>query len=257
MSPEMEEAPPCGADGERGGPGGLARRLYEQGSPTATLEAITQTVLDTVPGAEYAGVTVVESRRRLRTVAATGELVKHIDQAQYRTMQGPCLDALWVEPLISMPDVRAEQRWPQFTAAARRYGLGSMLSLRLFAAGRQMGSLNLYATSPRAFGDESIDTSRAFVTHAAGALASAERIGHLEQALAHRDVIGQAKGILMERHKITADHAFQLLVNASQHAHRKLYEIARDVSDSGMEPLDFIPRAQGGKESGTRAHPNL
>ena len=246
MSSEVEEAPLAEAEAERGELSVLARRLHEQGSPTATLEAITHTVLGTVPGAEYAGVTVVESKKRLRTVAATGELVSRIDQAQYRTMQGPCLDALWVEPLISMPDVRAERRWPKFTAVAHRQGLGSMLSLRLFAAGRHMGSLNLYATSAHAFSDESIDTSRAFVTHAAVALASAERIAHLEHALAHRDVIGQAKGILMERHKITADQAFQVLVAASQQAHRKLHEIARDVSDSGMEPLDLIKRAPGG-----------
>ena len=128
MSPEVEEVPPSAT--ERGELSELARRLHEQESPIATLEAITHTVLGTVPGAEYAGVTVVESKQRLRTVAATGELVTRIDQAQYRTGQGPCLDALWVEPLISMPDLRAEQRWPKFTAAVQRHGLGSMLSLQ-------------------------------------------------------------------------------------------------------------------------------
>jgi GAF domain-containing protein len=219
----------------------LSPLLHEQQSPAAML----QTVLHTVSGAEFAGLTVVEPKQRLRTVAATDELVTRIDQAQYRTMQGPCLDALWVEPVVSMPDIRAEQRWPKFTDAVHRYGLRSMLSLRLFTANRQPSSLNLYATSPRAFSDESIDTGRAFVTHAAVAWASAERIAQLQHALAHRDIIGQAKGILMERHKITADQAFQLLVTASQNAHRKLHEIARDVSDSGIEPLDLIPRAPG------------
>src|SRR5690348_4994155 len=100
MSSEVEETPLAEAEAERGELSMLARLLHEQGSPTATLEAITHTVLGTVPGAEYAGVTVVDSKKRLRTVAATGDLVTRIDQAQYRTMQGPCLDALWVEPLV-------------------------------------------------------------------------------------------------------------------------------------------------------------
>jgi len=61
-------------------------------------------------------------------------------------------------------------------------------------------------------------------------------VEHLERALASRDVIGQAKGILMERFKITADEAFEMLLTASQHANRKLSTLAEELAATGVWP---------------------
>jgi GAF domain-containing protein len=216
--------------------GDLARKLQQQPSEVATLEAMTHSVVGTLPGAEYAGVTLVHQRREVETVAATDPLVELIDAAQYETGQGPCLDALWESETVQMSDVDAESRWPQFTLRARGHGVRSMLSTRLFVHADRLGALNTYAASPDAFPDEALDVIRLLATHAAVALASARKINQLSHAVATRDVIGQAKGILMERHKVTADEAFNLLVQASQHSHLKLREVAERLTETGRTP---------------------
>jgi hypothetical protein len=57
----------------------------------------------------------------------------------------------------------------------------------------------------------------------------AEEVAQLREALESRDVIGQAKGILMERHGIGADEAFARLVQMSQSGNVKLREIAENL----------------------------
>jgi ribosomal protein S13 len=56
----------------------------------------------------------------------------------------------------------------------------------------------------------------------------AQRTDHLRAALLNRDVIGQAKGIIMERYNIDADAAFSTLKRISQAQNMKLHEVARN-----------------------------
>jgi AmiR/NasT family two-component response regulator len=72
-----------------------------------------------------------------------------------------------------------------------------------------------------------------FATLAAIALAEAQRTDQLHTALRNRDIIGQAKGILVERHRITADEAFALLSQASQDVNMKLTAVARNLAETG------------------------
>jgi AmiR/NasT family two-component response regulator len=51
--------------------------------------------------------------------------------------------------------------------------------------------------------------------------------------LVNRDVIGQAKGILMERFKITAEQAFDVLAKVSQDTNRKVSAVAEDLTRTG------------------------
>jgi AmiR/NasT family two-component response regulator len=73
-----------------------------------------------------------------------------------------------------------------------------------------------------------------FAAHAAVAMAEARQLEHLTRAMATRDVIGQAKGILMERHKLTADQAFGVLTKASQQTNVKLIDVALALTDTGL-----------------------
>jgi AmiR/NasT family two-component response regulator len=72
-----------------------------------------------------------------------------------------------------------------------------------------------------------------FATHAAVALADAQKLDDLKQALANRDVIGQAKGILMERFKLDADQAFSLLTRISQDRNVKVHTLATEIAHTG------------------------
>jgi ANTAR domain-containing protein len=112
-----------------------------------------------------------------------------------------------------------------------------MLSFQLYVVGDNLGALNLYSREPAAFDDESEHVGLLFASHATVAMAGAQRNEQLNRALGTRDLIGQAKGILMERHKLTAEQAFMLLVRASQASHMKLRDIAEQLTTMGELPI--------------------
>ena len=119
-----------------------------------------------------------------------------------------------------------------------------MLCLQLFVHEDTLGALDLLAHQESAFTDDSEHIGLLLASHAAIAVADAQKLGHAAIALANRDIIGQAKGILMERFKITADQAFELLAKVSQDTNRKLSAIAEDLARTGT----WTPRPGPGRE---------
>ena len=126
-------------------------------------------------------------------------------------------------------DIGEELRWPRFAPAMTGLGVRSMLSFRLFLASDTLGVLNLFSSRARAFDSESQHVGELLATHAAVALAGSQAEAQLETALNTRDLIGTAKGIVAERHQITTEHAFRLLVATSQNTNVKLAEVARSL----------------------------
>ncbi|MGZ3145811.1 GAF and ANTAR domain-containing protein [Lentzea chajnantorensis] len=214
----------------------IARALQQQHGEQETMDAIVHAAAGTIPGAEHAGIMTVLGRREIRTVATTGDLPCEVDQAQLASGEGPCLTALYDEKIVSVPDVAGDDRWPVFTGKAADLEVGSMLSFQLFVQDEDLGALNLYSARTGAFDDESQHVGSLFAGHAAIALASAQERSQLSAAVATRDLIGQAKGILMERHQITADQAFAVLTRASQHTNLKLRDIAEQLTRTRRLP---------------------
>jgi cell division protein FtsL len=153
------------------------------------------------------------------------------------------LDAIYVEQTVRVSNMAGEDRWPEFAKRATQLGVGSMLSFQLYVVGDNLGALNLYNREPDAFDDESEHVGLLFASHAAVAMVGAQRNEQLNRAMGTRDLIGQAKGILMERHKLTAEQAFLLLVRASQATHTKLRDIAEQLTTMGQLPIgeDAVP----------------
>jgi AmiR/NasT family two-component response regulator len=101
---------------------------------------------------------------------------------------------------------------------------------------RQPGSVVERDRSPGAFEEACEQIGLLFASHAAVALAGAQHEGHLKAGMRNRDVIGQAKGILMERYKIDAQQAFAVLSRVSQEMNRKLADVAAELAGSGELP---------------------
>ncbi len=214
-----------------------ARRLQqEHGDVESTLQAITDSAITVVPNVEACSISYVIERRKIEPRAWTSELPKTIDALQERLGQGPCLDAVWEEQVVRVNDVAADQRWPRFAKYASREGVGAMLCYQLLVEGGQLGGLNLYARTPGAFDDESQEIGLMLASHAAVALAGAEHEEDLRIGMGSRDLIGQAKGILMERYQLTADQAFGVLRRVSQETNRKLADIAAELTDTRAVP---------------------
>jgi GAF domain-containing protein len=216
--------------------GRIARTLQEEhGNVERTLYSITTGAVRTVLGAEFASISLV-TRHQVHCRGATSTLAEEIDSLQTEYDQGPCLDSLREHSTVRVDDLATEKRWPRFAVEACRRGAGSLLSFPLFTDGANFGALNLYARVPQAFGAGSENVGQIFASHAAIALSAARQEENLRHALDGRDLIGQAKGILMERHRLTAAQAFELLVRTSTHTNRKLFDIADELTSTGALP---------------------
>lgn len=126
-----------------------------------------------------------------------------------------------------------EQRWPRFVQRAAEAGASSMLTFQLYVEADNLGALNLYGSQPHAFDDESEDVGLLFASHAAVAFADVQKLDQLNQAIDSRDLIGKAKGILMERYQLNADQAFRVLTRLSSHQNRKLRDLAAEIAHTG------------------------
>jgi len=113
-------------------------------------------------------------------------------------------------------------------ARAREAGVGAVLALDVSCAAVR-GALVLYAPRAEAFDATSRATAALFADYVAVALAAQARIDAMTSALSQRDVIGQAKGILMAREGLDAEGAFAHLAHASQQRNVKLVQVAREL----------------------------
>ena len=226
----------------------ISRELYSARTVKETLRRVVAFSVETVEGCSGAGISFVQGEN-IVTPVWTEPKVLEVDTMQYRTGQGPCLDAIAQRETFYADDLLTDPRWPTFGQMAAEAGMRSLLSFCLFGE-KTLGALNLYARFPRAFGATDRAKGLIYATHAGVALAAAadledandalsvevERLENLHGALASRQVIGRAEGILMQRELITADQAFDLLRRASQQLNTKLREVAQVVVDTGDIP---------------------
>lgn len=211
----------------------VARSLAGEDTLEATLQRIVEQAVQTVRGAEFASMSLIRARKEVTTVTATDDVCRRVDEVQYETGQGPCLDAIWDEETVLVNDLSATDRWPEFSARAATIGVCSILAFRLFLHEDRMGALNLYASEPGSFTDECRHLGAAFAAHAAVAWDHAREAEGLRAANDTRALIGQAQGVLMAQRKITPDAAFALLRGASQRRNVKLRDLAQEVVDTG------------------------
>ena len=235
VPPNTRPADPRAGDGLAAKLGDLARSLQSE-DEEAILHHMVRAAIDLVPGADEASISLVVGRRRIESRAPSSDLPRQVDALQSSTGQGPCLDAAYKQRTVKVADMSTERRWPAFAKGALALGAGSMLSFQLFVVGDTLGALNLYSRKANAFNDESEHAGLLVAAHAAVAFAEAQKSTQLHGALSNRDVIGQAKGILMERYKITADQAFVLLARASSDTNVKLVRAAEQLCSTGELP---------------------
>ena len=215
----------------------VARWLQrEHASVDRTLEAITTAAVRIVPGVQFAGLTLLTGSGTVEHRAGTDPVVQKLDAAQAQLGAGPSISAIRGQRTVRVDDISGERRWPEYTPVAAELGIAGLLSFPLFVAGHDAGALNLYATRPHAFHAAAEAYGLIFATHATLALAGSQRESQLRTGLNTRDMIGMAKGILIERFKITPDVSFRVLARLSQHSNIKLRDIAEAIVTTGDVP---------------------
>ena len=221
-----------------------ARSLQGQTSPQQVMNGVVNLARSMVPGADEATITMVRKDRHCYSAAATSSLASDFDVLQDETGEGPCLDAIWQQETVRVDDLASDPRWPVLGPRAAERGVHSMLCLQLFVHRDTLGALDLLAHATSAFTDESEHVGLLLASHAAIAAADAHHFENVSSALVNRDIIGQAKGILMERFKITSDQAFAVLARVSQDTNRKVSAVAEDLARTGL----WNPGSRGGQD---------
>jgi GAF domain-containing protein len=183
-----------------------------------------------IPGAQYAGITVTRNHKHIDTPAATHKWPILLDEIQQLHREGPCLTAAWEEKTIHVADLEADDRFPLYRRdVLEQTPIRSVMSFQLFIVGETMGALNVYAEQPRVFGQPSRDIGLIFAAHSSVAWNAARREEQFRQALASRDTIGQAKGMIMERYSVDAVQAFEVLRKLSQDSNVPLVRVAAEL----------------------------
>jgi len=220
----------------------LGRLSFAEHSLDSVLQRVTALAAGVLPGEPVISLTILTGRTPA-TVAATGELAQQLDQTQYRLASGPCLAAATTGRTAEIVDTRASTEWPEFAAEAAAAGCDSVLSFPLPVREKVSGAMNVYARQFSA-GDEDVRRLVArFADYAVVPVSNmylyesaVERAEHLATALDSRAVIDQAKGILMERFKLTPDQAFQALTRVSMETNTKVRDIAERFVATGELP---------------------
>lgn len=204
------------------------------------LTQIAQIAKRVLAGASEVSVTLIE-RGRPRTAAYTSRLALELDETQYAVGRGPCLAAAADGNEVAIADMAEESRFDGFSEAAAAAGVHSSLSLPLPMQERVIGALNIYSTAHGMFDQQDADNARTFAGYAAVAVHNAQTLAssraltaQMQDAMATRAVIEQAKGILMGQRRCTADEAFELLKGISQDTNRKLRDVAQALVDSAV-----------------------
>ena len=219
----------------------VARSLFLADSVGDSLARAVDLSVVTIEACEFAGAFLLEGDE-VTTRACTDPIVAEVEALRLRTGEGPCLDAIAHKLTFYADELGSDPRWPNFGPKAAAKGIRSLLALPMATDGT-LGALNLYARYPQAFGV--VDRARGLLLASMAGFAYSiarshedeeRRAENLHAALTTRELIGQAQGILIERERITADQAFHVLRQASQHLNVKLREVARDLVDTGERP---------------------
>ncbi|MEA3020353.1 MAG: hypothetical protein QOI47_1877, partial [Actinomycetota bacterium] len=202
----------------------------------------------TVDGADGVSVTLRRSGR-VSTVAASNDTVLRMDAHQYETGEGPCLSAASEGRAFHIESLSGESRWPAFVALALEQGIASILSTPLRAADETIGALNIYSNTERAFGSYQSELSEVlaaqasqFLTDAAAHPSDAEMAPRIAAALRSRLILAQAQGVLMARHRVSADEATNTLHRLARAAESSVLVHAAEVVASTYVGVDSIAR---------------
>jgi GAF domain-containing protein len=207
-----------------------ARELQDQYDPAATVKTAVDLLVRNVQGCDSASISLVYGKKRVETPAASDDLAAVGDRLQAELNEGPALSTLWDQETVYVPDLPAQNRWPNWgPRLTEATGARSVLTFRLFTIKDIIGALSMYSTEVDAFSEEDKAEGLALAAHIAIAVLAAQRLDQYETALDSRTVIAQACGLVMERYKLDEVRAFAALTRISSTENIKLRDVAAEV----------------------------
>jgi GAF domain-containing protein len=210
----------------------LSRIKFSETNLDGVAARITDLARNTLPGADGVSITIIQGRQA-RTAAATADLVRSLDEAQYDRGSGPALQAAQANTTVHVADTSIETRWDGWAAHAGALGIRATLSVGMPIRDTVRGAVTIYSRNVAALHGDTVQLTQTFAGYAAVALANAylydstaTLADQLRTAMEHRAVIEQAKGIIMSERRCSSEEAFAILTKLSQDTNRKLRDIA-------------------------------
>jgi len=220
----------------------LGRMSFAEHSLESLVQKVTSLAAQVIPGQPVASVTIIRGSGPT-TIASSAPLALQLDEMQYSHGTGPCVEAASTGLPVVVADPRSDARWGPVARELAERGVGSILSYPLPAQEAVSGGLNLYARGAEAGDERTVGLLRRFADYAVVPVSNmylyrgaVQRAEHLAAALDSRAVIDQAKGILIERFKFTADQAFQALARVSMARNEKVRDVAERFVRTGELP---------------------
>jgi GAF domain-containing protein len=211
------------------------RAMPEAGDLLARLGRVVE-VARTVVGVDGTGLTLICEDGQPRWVAITDAAMQLLEEVQRDFGEGPCLLAFAEDRVVAVQDLRSELVWARIAVVVRQLQVRGVLSVPVRLADQPVGTLNVYATQPRAWSPAEVQALGAFAIVTAELVRTAVELANhqvevvqLRQALASRVWIEQAKGMVAVTEGITLDQAFQQLRLRARSSSRKLADVAQAV----------------------------
>jgi ANTAR domain/GAF domain len=193
-------------------------------------------VTRTVVGADGTGLTLTSDDGQPRWVATTDAAMQLLEEVQHDFGEGPCLAAFTEDRVVAVQDLRRELVWDRIAVVVRQLQVRGVLSVPVRLADQPVGTLNVYATQPRAWTPAEVQALGAFAIVTAELVRTALElathqleVAQLRRALASRIWIEQAKGMVAATQGVSLDAAFQQLRGRARSSSRKLAEVAQEV----------------------------
>lgn len=209
---------------------GAGRASRNSGGRVVELQEITAAVLTAVPGAAYASVTRATGDGRIHGHGASDPIVESLVLFQKRARQGP-YNVAREGRTVTIADIRRDDRWPRFHAAAADVGIAGMLTVGVPTDDGAQAALTLYATKPDAFTEDDETIAGVFAVRAGGALADATDRRQVIDLVSENGVVGRATGMLIYWYDVSPAGACNLLAEAAAHTGRTVTAVANELAD--------------------------
>src|SRR5512132_4074313 len=190
----------------------------------------------TVVGVDGTGLTLAHEDGQPRWVAVSDAAMELLEQVQHDFGEGPCLAAFAEDRVVAVEDLRSERVWDRLAAVVGQLRVRGVLSVPVRLAEQPVGTLDVYASQPRAWSPGEVEALGALAVVTAELvstgveLANREvEVAQLRRALASRVWIEQAKGVLVATRGVGPDAAFQQLRKRARSSSRKLADLAQEV----------------------------
>ncbi len=200
-----------------------------------------------VLGLAGAGVSLADDST-IRFATALDEVTMAVERIQEDLQEGPCVDAHRGGEPVLVADLRDDPgHWPVFAGRAIALGVVAVAAIPMRLDDTRLGALNLYTTSRRDWSDDDVtaaqvlaDVATGYVAHASELDRSRRVAAQLQEALASRVIIEQAKGMLAAERHISVDEAFEVIRGHARSRGAPLRAVAAAIVNLGLRPLPKV-----------------